>query len=187
MRGLFQDRTLWTPQRLNIMQNLGALSLPALSDSIPYIFYVQKGQPNTAIETVGNTNFEALDFTVELENNADFGEIASLQAGPAKNWTLFEYNIGSDQLEATDEIKVDLFGISSAGDILPLESYTSFSASEDLTRFNNQNIEYFFIEAEIKDPSNEAAIQFDQIASIINPCQSTLFLQMNYLSFMPIP
>lgn len=68
---------------------LEALGLPdfsALQDSVPYIFYVQKGDPSTFRDTIGVSLTDSVSLSVWVPTAQEQGSMTTMNAGPAQAW-----------------------------------------------------------------------------------------------------
>lgn len=151
MRGNFQNSSIWTPQRQSILTQLGATSIPTLSDSVPYIFFVKKGDLSTAQEVIGTSNFGILDFTTILQNNASFGIMQSEKIGPVRSWEKASFRATTDAGNA-DVVRFDLIGVRSNGEEQLIESYEGNSGDFQLSNsLSASDYPYVYFKMTTKD------------------------------------
>ncbi len=82
----------WDVSLKNAMDSLGFSKYKTTPDDYPYIFYVQKGQPQTCEEVVGTSPTDLIRFTKLLSANHDDGYVTSPFIGPAKSFHSVQWN-----------------------------------------------------------------------------------------------
>jgi hypothetical protein len=60
--------------------------LRSTPDTVPFVFFVQKGNPSSAITLIGRNANDTLHLITTLTNNEDFGTMTSPNIGPALKW-----------------------------------------------------------------------------------------------------
>jgi hypothetical protein len=112
--GLF---TSWPKQAIDALESLGADSVRYLADDQPYIFFVQKGYPNTAEEVFGeSTTTDTIIYLYKtLIGNWDRGYVESTKIGPAKSWTSLHWEQHSLENPSQDIVHLDVIGINNQG------------------------------------------------------------------------
>lgn len=105
------------------------LEFDAVPDSVPYIFYVQKGVANTFQQTVGATIDSYISLAVTVPSALSQGRITGTDAGPATAWhALYWDEQPSDALDTTfikvfgalGNNEIELMDLPSAQDSMPL-------------------------------------------------------------------
>ncbi len=81
------------------------------SDSVPWIFFVRKGSPNTAVNLLGTNKFDSLRFTTTLTNNEDFGSDYSPVIGPAQHWDSLSWRQYPLVTKNQDSARLNIIGI----------------------------------------------------------------------------
>jgi hypothetical protein len=76
----------WSESLLTTFENLGATELRSVPNDMPYIFFCQKGHPETAEEVVGDNPNAEIDFYRNLYTPFNYGTILSTIIGPSNNW-----------------------------------------------------------------------------------------------------
>ncbi len=120
------------PQELiNTLRSLGATTdFGGMSNTTAYIFSTRKGTPSIHREVYGPTiSMEPLPLTT----SNDYGFIQSVVVGPSRGWEALKWNHVS---EGDDEVKLEVYGITNAGDeVLVIDS---IGASElDILQLEN--------------------------------------------------
>lgn len=112
---LKENWTALAPEVYDAFESLGAGNIVASADSVPFIFFVQKGHPETAVEIVGNQSDDYLILEVPLEGSLGSGNMSAPIAGPAQSWGKAEWNY--DALETTqgDSTRIRIHGITWEG------------------------------------------------------------------------
>lgn len=129
IRGDFGDSTIWTNQRFQVFENMGATQIRSVGDSIPYIFFAQKGRPNTAVEAVGNTFNDVVVLNANLTNNANSGKIQTPLIGPAQNWGQLNWKWRGESANIRDSVLISLHGITANGTNQLLSTYKTQQGS----------------------------------------------------------
>ncbi len=108
---------------LDAMEQLGVPSFDALPDSVPYIFYVKKGDPSSFEQSVGLTINDYIDLSVLIDGLSDQGTITTMQAGPASAWYGLYWNEIPDNPE--DSTRISLRGVTDDGVEVELGNWPS--------------------------------------------------------------
>ena len=91
------------------------LEFDALPDSVPYIFYVQKGVDNTFQDIVGDTINSVISLQVSVPTAISQGRITAVDAGPAAEWHTLYFDEHPSDVYDTTTIRV--FGVTPGGEI----------------------------------------------------------------------
>lgn len=102
------------------IQSLGADSITLIPDSVPYIFFVQKGDPNSAIEVWGESINDEINLSVPVQVSGKTGTMSSVVAGPAAQWNGMYWSQHPEEQPTQDSTRVKLFGIMNDGSELEL-------------------------------------------------------------------
>jgi len=92
---------------------------PALltcSDTVPFIFFVQKGNPSTAITLIGRNSNDSLQLITNLTNNEDFGSITTPLIGPAQKFDSISWSqhlLPGSSIH--DSIRLNIIGVDQYG------------------------------------------------------------------------
>jgi hypothetical protein len=107
-----QDGMEGTPA-VGALNGLGVPSFETLQDSVPYIFYVRKGFPNTFVDTIAPTPTTDITLTAFAESNGDRGTITTMDAGPALSWNSLYWQV--DPAGQNDSTVIQIRGITNNG------------------------------------------------------------------------
>lgn len=97
------------PGLMPAMEALGAPSFSTIPDSVPYIFYVQKGDPTTFQSVLGDTLTSTINLSVWVETAFSQGTITTMNAGPAYSWDALYWN--SLPMSPGDSTRIKVIGI----------------------------------------------------------------------------
>jgi len=101
------------PGLLADLEQLGAPAFANVPDSVPYIFYVRKGQPGTARVEHGTFINEYIGMSVWIDGLADRGMITTMEAGPARAWHALYWN--EEPTGPRDSTRIVLRGVTVDG------------------------------------------------------------------------
>ena len=92
---------------------LGADSIRAVPDSVPYIFFARKGDPLGASETWGLTPNDLVQLEVNVAAQGNSGAISTPLAGPALEWEALYWNELPD--DPQDSVRIKVYGRTAQG------------------------------------------------------------------------
>jgi len=111
------------PGLLTTMEEGLGVPLSSMPDSVPYIFYVRKGYPETFVDTVGATIDARLSLLTQIASAGDQGFITTMDAGPAAAWSaLYWDEVPSNENDST---RIQLKGITASGTVVDLAEFPS--------------------------------------------------------------
>lgn len=110
VRNNFSNWDAIDPGMRQVFTNLGADSIQYISnDSLPYIFFVKKGDPSSAIEEIGMNYNEFIFLSTDLMNNTTYGTMNTRTIGPASRWDSLHWHFhGLDN--PADRLTLDISG-----------------------------------------------------------------------------
>jgi len=112
----FQSYVPMPPSLKTQLGNMGAVNLPTVRDSVPFLFYVKKGYPASAIEIIGDSiNQKDLTLTTTLTTSANYANIYSEILGPAKGWDSLSWRVKALESPTKDSTILNLIGIDTLG------------------------------------------------------------------------
>jgi hypothetical protein len=150
----------WTPLLKQAFQDLGASpALLANNDSIPFIFFVQKGHNNTAQTMIGTHSKDVITMTSPLIRNFPYGEIESPVIGPALAWDTFEWQFKSLETPSTDSLFVEIIGINKNGSEQLIQKIEPPTTIVSPLSIDPQIYPYIKLRAKIGDRINETPAQ----------------------------
>ncbi|MCW5899212.1 MAG: hypothetical protein KIT10_08065 [Flavobacteriales bacterium] len=108
---------------LTAMEELGVPGFAQLPDSVPFIFYVQKGDLSSFQQVVGTHIDDYISLSVLLEGLTDQGTITTMKAGPASSWYGLYWNEVPGNVE--DSTRIVLRGVTDQGVEVELGNWPS--------------------------------------------------------------
>lgn len=122
----YLDKTGMGNNAPDLMPTLQALGVPdwsSVPDSVPMIFYVRKGFPNTYQSMIGTSINDVISLTAQIPGMGDRGEMTTMEAGPASAWYGLYWN--DRQRDAGDSTIVQVRGITPGGAEVQLFEYNA--------------------------------------------------------------
>ncbi|MCB0791505.1 MAG: hypothetical protein H6595_08010 [Flavobacteriales bacterium] len=118
---------LWTYRFLNKFQmhpdsfpdlyatfnSLGASGIAAAPDSVPYIFFLRKGYPGTALQVAGDSATAHVELSTWIQSTGHSGAITSVLAGPSAEWRAFYWDENPN--DPQDSVRIQVFGVTPGG------------------------------------------------------------------------
>ncbi|MFQ3580125.1 MAG: C25 family cysteine peptidase, partial [Bacteroidales bacterium] len=148
----------WEDDVLAAFELLGAKKIRSIPKNFPYIFFVKKGQPQTAKELVGTHDRDIITLYVELPANYIEGSIESTLIGPAKNRNTLQWD--EVQLNAEDESWITLKGVTAGGTEHIVQNNVQQKTIENLnTYINPQKYPYMKIGYNTRDTYRKTPAQ----------------------------
>lgn len=100
----------------NTFQALGTINLPSIQDSLPFVFFAQKGNPSSAMEAIGDSiNQKQVSVTAVISSVANYANIYSEILGPAASWDSLSWQIAHLENPTQDSTVLNLYGIDNSG------------------------------------------------------------------------
>lgn len=97
------------------IESMGGDSITQIPDSVPYIFFVKKGEPSSALEVWGETINDQINLSVSVPVNGNTGAMSSVVAGPTSQWKGLFWSQHAKEQPTQDSTRVKLFGIALDG------------------------------------------------------------------------
>jgi len=98
------------------LQNLGAVNLPAVQDSLAFIFFAQKGNPTSAIEIIADSvNQDYFSLNKTITTTANYANIYSEILGPATSWDSLSWRTTHLESPSKDSTVLSVYGVTSSG------------------------------------------------------------------------
>lgn len=165
--GKFQT---WDPSVHAAFEALGADSTSVLPNEYPYIFFVKKGHPETAIELIADSANGNLVLNAQMYNSWVSGDFTSTLIGPGTNWDTLSWRATSFD-NPMDSIRIQVRGITATGvEEVVVEALAGSSGEFDLTEAigNNQYV-YMKLNAFMRDDSLRTPVQLDRWQLTFDP------------------
>lgn len=122
----YLDKTGMANNAPDLMPALEALGVPdwsAIPDSVPMIFYVRKGFPETYQSMVGTSIEDVISLTAQIPGMGDRGDMTTMEAGPASTW--FGLYWDNKQRNPGDSTIIQVRGITPGGAEVQLFEYNA--------------------------------------------------------------
>ena len=146
----------------NAFQNLGAVNIPTISDSLPFVFIVQKGNPSSVVEVIGDSiNHKQLSASMVMTSVADYANIYSEILGPVRSWDSLSWQTTHLENPSQDSTVLNVYGIDNAGnETLLIADLPTDSADIRLTdRVSATDYPYMKLNAYLSDNTDFTAPQ----------------------------
>ena len=182
-RVMWSSTSVWNASHFSAFQALGTSDLSTLGDSIPYIFFVKKGDLSTVQEAIGANVDAFITLSASLENSQNYGEAVSTTIGPAANWGSLHWNLEPLSPEPTGIDSVTIHVLDENN-----QKITSFSTNPDdvlnLSTFVNASVNpYIKLKAEIKDDSLYTSAQYNHWHVLYEKAPEAALNQLKGLHF----
>ena len=133
----YSDLNFSNPAIMQTFSDLGSTRVPAIGDSIPFIFLVQKGNLGSVREVAGDSINAEIELRVNLLASSTFGSIDSKIIGPAMAWDSLVWRTKSLELVTQDSSALSLFKYKNAE---AQGSNVVSNVSNQLARFGLSNL-----------------------------------------------
>lgn len=148
------------------LANMGATLLPTVQDSLPFLFYHEKGNNSSTIEVIGDSiNHKNLQLSKVLTTNANFAHIYSPVIGPSSRWDSLSWRMNPlENPVSQDSSVLNVIGIDTAGnETILIANLPTDSAEIRLTNSINASVyPYLKLRAYLSDDSLFTAPQLDR-------------------------
>jgi hypothetical protein len=165
------------------LQKLGASpDLLNSGDSIPFIFFVKKGDASSAQTIIGTHSFDEISLTTNISRNIPDGNINSVLIGPAEQWHYFKWQTASLETPDTDDASVDLFAIDRFGNEI-LWKTISKDEAEAAIDLDAELYRYIRLKANLKDTVNKTPAQIKRWHVLFDEAPEATLNASKYFSF----
>jgi len=174
-----------------LMENVLQAPISSLPDSVPYIFYVRKGFPDTYQDTVGSDINDVIRLTAFIASNGDRGTITTMEAGPSTAWQALYWN--ERPLSPNDSTVIQIRGITPTGQEVELAEwqgeqgeFLDLGSIADASTFPRLRIRGKFHDIDAADPKPSQIERWQLLHSPAPECaidpQLGLFAQVENLA-----
>jgi hypothetical protein len=152
------------PTMRQVFTNMGATAITQITnDSLPYIFFVKKGQPSTVKEVVGTAWDEFITLKTDLQNNSTFGNIHSEVVGPASSWDSLLWNYSTLENPSKDSISLKVIGLdNNARETVLVPNVSALNLASSLSQVSATTYPFLKLAANKADDSLQSAPQLDK-------------------------
>jgi len=168
IRGDFQA---WADTSLRtVFENLGSDSVRYLPNNRAWIFFAQKGHPQTALETNNSSNgrFE-LVLAANMTTNIYFGDVTTDIIGPASRWDTLSWKTSALENPSHDSVKFKLLGIKNNGVVDTLLSNNFSQNNIALSNISATTYPYLKLNIFNKDSTLQTASQLKRWHVLYEP------------------
>jgi hypothetical protein len=158
--GNFQN---WDASVHQAFQNLGADSTQFLPNEYPYIFFVKKGHPETAIELIADSANGDLVLNAQMFNSWVSGDFTSTLIGPGSGWDTLSWKARNFD-SPTDSIRIQVRGVKADGtEDVVTEAVVGASGDYNLNPdIGTASYVYLKLNAFMRDDSLRTPVQLDR-------------------------
>jgi hypothetical protein len=115
----YQTFNSYVPMPTNLrtaFQNLGAVNLPTIQDSLPFVFIAKKGDFSSVVEIIGDSiNHKSLTGSMVMTSVANYANIYSEILGPVRSWDSLSWQTTHLENPSQDSTVLNVYGIDNAG------------------------------------------------------------------------
>lgn len=158
-------------EALAAMEALGVPGFTNMPDSVPYIFYVKKGDPSSFQQVIGDTINAYINLSAQVMGFQDRGRITTMRAGPMAAWHALHWQALPGNPE--DTTRIELIGVTATGAEHSLGSWPAeINSVPDISAIAPaQTYPYLRIRGYFHDtlPGNPAPAQMDRWQLIASP------------------
>lgn len=146
------------PSILQTFYSLGANTIPTLSDSIPFIFGVKKGDPSSVREIIGDSINDEISLKMNLVASSDFGQINSRIVGPTTSWDTIVWRTKSLELNSKDSASLSAYAFKGA-EVNAQKKVNRIASSQDRYPINSIIDANSFPLMRLEMEANDTALQ----------------------------
>ncbi len=144
----------WSDSTYKAFEALGSTKIRTLTNQNSYIFFVKKGDTQSAKETIGVINVDSISFNTTLVGKWNEGNITSEIIGPASKWTSLHWRQQPKENFTKDIVLLSVYGIRPNGsDTLIIKDVTPVTRDSILSFINAKKFPYLKFNAFMQDDS----------------------------------
>lgn len=135
-------------------QNLGAVNIPTIQDSLPFVFIAQKGNPSNVVEVIGDSiTHKELIGSMVMTSVADYANIYSEILGPVRSWDTLSWQTTHLENPSQDSSILNVYGVDNYGnETLLISNLPTDSSDIRLTnRIDASQFPYMKLNAYLSD------------------------------------
>jgi len=164
----------WTdlaPELFDAMTSLGSQNIGQGLDSVPFIYFIKKGFPDTRQEVTGVLPESDITLEAPLIGSSDQGVLRSPLIGASTFWAQVNWDFDSQEANGEDEVEVKIIGVGQAGNEVVLNTYPEIPGEvNDVSVFADPTIfPHLRLEARLADPLNATPNQIDRWHVVYDP------------------
>jgi hypothetical protein len=159
------------PEVFDVFSDLGADQIGNSIDSIPFIFFMKKGFPETIQEVIGNNIDSYIELEGDLEGTLGLGEMTSQIIGPSFGWESLMWRQHAQEQETSDSTRIQVIGKNNFGqESLLADFYQEPDEILDLATYADSNDwPYLKLNAYLADHVYETPAHIDRWHILYEP------------------
>ena len=163
LHGQQQNWSLLSPSVTDAFIELGANEILEAQDSVPFIFFIKKGHPETKQIVIGSEIDSYLILEQSIIGSAGSAIVKSPIIGPGSAWTQASWDVSTVEELVGDSTRIKLFGIGNTGAEVLLANWNAQEQqSQQLSEVAGINqFSKIRLEAELKDNTFYTAPQLN--------------------------
>jgi hypothetical protein len=167
----YADYSQWPQSAFDAFSNLGAQQIGVEQDSVPFIFFIKKGHPETMTELYGQSPNDHLVLSKSIFGLQNHGTISSPLIGPSSNWQSTDWKFTALELAENDSLQTQVYGVDSSGlETLLLHYPTTEDALPNLhDYFDSALYPYLRLSADVTDNITQTPPQLDRWHVLCDP------------------
>ncbi len=168
-----------------LLNKLGAdPTINKTSDSVPWIFFVQKGNKASARTIIGVNDSSQISYSVTLSNNNSFGSMVSPIIGPAQKWDSISWRQHPLVKNAQDSVRLNVNAIDNNGNSsVLLKGVSPAVANMFITSVNPKQYPYLQLMLYTKDAATHTPSQMNKWQVFYTPVPEVAVNPSIYYSF----
>jgi len=153
-------------------------------DTVPWLFFVQKGNPASAKLYIGVNSTSTLTFTTNLSNNNSFGSMVSPIIGPAQKWDSVSWRQHPLVKNAVDSVRLNINTIDVNGNAsILVKGVTPAVANMYVSSVNPKQYPYLQFMLYTKDAVTHTPAQMNKWQVFYTPVPEVAVNPSIYYSF----
>lgn len=130
----YGEQQNWNDNLKNAFVGIGFSEITSITESVPWIYFTQKGKPTFRQALVAGSVNETVSLQQPLIGSYFLGRQSTPRFGPAAQWQSFHWRKNAFELPDNDTNSVSLIGITPQGIEVPL---LSFPRDTDITNLSS--------------------------------------------------
>lgn len=167
------------------LASMGFNGINSVGNDIPFILFMQKGNPSSKLETFGTSNSGKIYFDTILTTTRSFGEIGSSLIGPATRWDSVYWNFRTYDGLNEDKLRFTVHGIDPSGAETELYSFITIKDSFSLSGVSANDYPYLKLRAVMTDSLNNTPLHIDRWHVVYAPVPEAAVNPSRGFSILP--
>lgn len=189
IKPLYDQWDIHYPNLYNTFAALGSDSIQPGNPNNAFIFFVQKGDPSTAIESVAQNVDDHITLSAQVTGFDFIGEETSTIVGPAAEWQTIYWKQNTLESPITDSTRFRITGLNNSGSA-GITIDTVFTANDSIINFNSiidaSQYPYLRLGALYIDSTNSTPAQVDRWHVLYEPLPEAAIDGTSLFTFEPL-